>query len=150
MATTPSQNVANRAVALVQTALTHTTTTYAKAASNYGTDFRIPDSTCHYQIQTTLDGIEIGQSNETYYRVRLTVILNYKAVDLADEKRFSRVIVDDVGNGYLLRQGSWGTGDATIYDLAEDDGDPEIDDTEKEGNVLTWKLSITVLAPNTL
>ena len=148
MAATPSQAVANRAVALVEASLTHTTTTYAKAASNYGTDFRVPDSTCHYQVQTTLDGIEPWSSNITYYRVRLTVILNYRAVDLADEKVFTRIVVDDVGNQYLLKQINWNSGGT--YDLADEDGSPEIEDTERpdDGKVLSWKLSITVLAPN--
>lgn len=115
------------------------------AASNFGTDFRVSAGTESYQIQVRHDGIEISQSNVNYFRVRVTMLFHHKRTSLADERTWMYTTLNPFR--LLTAHLQW-TQQAHVYDLADEDGDPESSDIEREGNVLTWTFGITLLVDN--
>jgi hypothetical protein len=146
MATFPSQSAFNAAQLNIVGLYASRALTQSVAPTHHGTDFRLTAGTERWQIHVRPDGIEIGESNITYYRVRVTILMHHLITSIVDEVNFIYKTMDQAFV-YFYPSSIW-TAKAHIYNLADEDGDPESSDIEREGNVLTWTFGITLLVDN--
>ncbi len=125
-------------LANVNTAASHAVT---QAPSNYGTDFRVPSAAAVYQIQ--IQPLEdYSRATVNYPRVVVTVLIHYFAASLANEETFLFATMNHAADELLVRS-KW-QAQPGIFDL-EPAIDTEISEGSREGNVLSFEISATVL-----
>jgi len=128
----------------VNTAATWTTLT--QAPTNYGSDFRIPSGEGRYQIQISPQKNYGGDPNVTYPRVICTVLIHHYVASLADEVEFLHKTMSEAID--RLTVGTvWGA-ESGIFAF-QPDTEPDVDEGDREGNVITFEISAVVLADPT-
>ena len=131
------------AKALMATVNAAAATVVVQAPTNYGTDFRITPGSAVYQVQISIEKDYGGDSNASYPRGVVTVLIHHYVSSLIDEEYFLHTVMSLVADNLLV--GSVWQAQANIYDLQRE-VDPEISDGERVGNVITFEVSAVVLA----
>jgi len=129
---------ASAIMADVNTAATQTV--LSLAPTNYGTDFRITPGAGVYQIQLAPVHPYPGNSNLNYPRAVVTVLVHHYV--LANEDAFTLDTMYQVVE-YLSSHSVW-QAEAGVYDLQPDE-EPDVAEGEREGNVITFSVSVAVL-----
>ncbi len=133
------------ALALMADANTAATGTVIQAPTNYGLDFRITPGSAVYQVRLSAL-VNIGDANSNYPRTIVTVLIHHyvlKNDSLVDEKKFLHNMMNHVAD-HLMVQSKW-RAEAGVYDL-QDGIDPEMNDGERVGNVISFEVNAAVLA----
>ncbi len=123
---------------LVDAAASHNVT---QAASNYGTDFRVPPGHSVYQVQI-FPQPDYSRANLQYPRAEVSVAIHHYRTSLANEEAFSQVTMSHVADE-LLDVLKW-QAQSGIFSL-EPDEDPTISQGSLDGNVITFELTAVVL-----
>ena len=145
---TPFEDIYAAARAIMQDANTAASwVTLTQAPTNYGTDFRITPGQGRYQVQITAQPDYGADSNALYPRVIVTVLVHHYILRgggaLADEVQFLHKTMGVVAD-YLMVSSTW-RAESGIFDL-QVDIEPEVENGGRVGNVLTFEISVVVLA----
>ncbi len=138
---TPFDDLYAAAQALMTAVNTAATGTVTQAPTNYGTDFRITAGEARYQIQISPEK-DFGNATSSYPSAIVTVLIHHYVTTLANEALFLHNLMSFVADKLLVAT-IW-QAEAGIYDLRPE-VDPEIDDGERTGNVITFGVSAAVL-----
>jgi len=138
---TPFDDLYAAAQAIMGDVNTAATTTVTQAPTNYGTDFRITPGAALYQVQISPEK-DFGNSNSSYPRAIVTVLIHHYVSSLANEVLFLHNLMSFVADKLLVAS-IW-QAKSGIYDL-QPGVDPEIDDGERTGNVISFEISASVL-----
>jgi len=117
------------------------TTSIISAPSNYGTNFRITPGDAVYQVQVSPEP-DYPTSNVSYPRAIVVAWIHHYVTDITNEEAFLHSTMFQVAERMLARS-VW-IAESGIYGL-EPDVDPELGDGEREGNVISFELSASVL-----
>lgn len=120
-----------------------TETVFTQAPTNYGTDFRITPGAGLYQIQISPQKKFGEDSNLTYPRAIVTVLVHHYVTTLANEESFLHDSISFIADE-LLVGGKW-SAEAGVFDL-NPGIDPEVEDGGRVGNVITFEFNAVVLA----
>ncbi len=138
---TPFEDLYAAAKAIMAAVNTAAPTTIVQAPTNYGTDFRITAGQGLYQVQI-LPERDRPQSNVNYPRAVCTVLLHHYVTSLANEESFLHGTMSELADRWLV--GSVWIAQPGIFGF--DPGvDPEIDEGERVGNVISFEASAVVL-----
>ena len=116
------------------------------APTDYGTDFRIPQGEALFQIQLTQQEDYAVDSNRQVPRFLLSVLIHHYVTTLVNEKEFVHDTMDLVVDNLVTRS-TWNSAaarDAGLYDI-EPETDIEISNEGREGNVITFEVTASVL-----
>lgn len=138
---TPFDDLYAAAQAIMADVNTAATTTVTAAPTNYGTDFRITPGEARYQVQISPEK-DFGNSNDSYPRAIVTVLIHHYVTTLANEVLFLHNLMSFAADKLLVRS-IW-QAEAGIYDL-QPGVDPEMDDGGRTGNVISFEISAAVL-----
>ena len=138
---TPFDDLYAAAQAIMGDVNTAATTTVTQAPTNYGTDFRITPGAALYQVRISPEK-DIGHSNAIYPRAVVTVLIHHYVNSAANELLFLHNLMSFVADKLLV--GSIWTAEAGIFGF-EPDEDPEIDEGNRTGNVISFEISASVL-----
>jgi hypothetical protein len=141
VADTPFDKLYDAAVAIMADVSTAATGTVTVAPTNYGTDFRITPGAAVYQVQISPEK-DYPRATVNYPRAIVTVLIHHYVTTLANEKIFLHNMMSYVAD-HLLVNSVW-QAEAGIYDM-QPDIDPEIDEGERTGNVISFAISASVL-----
>jgi hypothetical protein len=125
----------------IDTAAAAWSSNVTQAPSNYGLDFRIVPGDAMYQIQIK-PSEDWRNSNVNYPRAEVSVAIHHYVSSLANEEAFLHQTMDEVADS-LLDGATWKAA-AGVHDL-EPDTEPEISDGAREGNVITFEITASVL-----
>ena len=139
---TPFDDLYAAAQAIMGDVNTAATNTVTQAPTNYGTDFRITPGAALYQVQISPEK-DFGNSNSSYPRAIVTVLIHHYVSSLANEEAFLHNAMSFVADKLLVRS-IW-TAESGVYAL-EPDVEPVVSDGERTGNVITFEVSASVLA----
>ena len=98
---TPFDNLYAAAVAIMADVNTAASGTVIQAPTNYGTDFRITPGSAVYQVQITPQK-DYGDSNDSYPRAIVTVLIHHYVTDIANEKLFLHNAMSFVADKLLV------------------------------------------------
>ncbi len=112
-----------------------------QAASNYGLDFRVPSGNAVYQIQAT-PSEDWHRGTVDYPRAQVSIAIHHYVSSLANEEAFLHQTMSHVADE-LLNRTKW-TAQAGVFDL-EPETEPEISDGARDGNVITFEITASVL-----
>lgn len=116
-------------------------TTIVLAGTNYGVDFRITPGEGLYQIR--IQGVQrFDNSNVHYPRAVCSVLLAHYVTTPTNETDFLHATMNELADRWLLNS-VW-QAETGIFDL-QADIDPEIDEGDRVGNVITFEASASVL-----
>jgi hypothetical protein len=115
--------------------------TITHAGTGYGTDFRITKGAAVYQVHL-VPLLDYYTSNVRYPRLEVTVMFHHYRNSLTNERNFSHKTLYYIADS-LLDHSTW-EAMAGVYAL-EPDTEPEISEGSREGNVITFELTATVL-----
>ncbi len=115
--------------------------TIAQAPTNHGTDFRITSGQVAYQIQIT-PADDFHTSNDSHPRAVVTVLLHFYSASLANEETFAHETMSHMADQFLPAT-KW-TAQAGVFSLDHDE-EPEISYEGREGNVISYVATATVL-----
>lgn len=138
---TPYQDLytaAKAMMALVDTAASHNVT---QAASNLGTDFRVPSGHSVYQVNIGPQG-DAHRATVKYPRARVVISIHHYRSSLANEEAFLFATMSYVADE-LLDVTKW-EAQSGIYSL-DTDADLEITEGSRNGNVISFAITATVL-----
>jgi len=138
---TAFQNLYTAAKAIVDDAAAAGGTALTLAPTNYGTNFRITPGAGLYQVQITPEKLW-HRGNVAHPRAICSVFVHHYITTPANEVAFLHDTLNEVADRYL-RATVW-EAEAGIYSL-QPDLDPTMDDGGREGNVITFEASASVL-----
>jgi hypothetical protein len=138
---TPFDDLYAAAVAIMTDVNTAATTTVTVAPTNYGTDFRITPGAAVYQVQISPEK-DYSRATVNYPRAIVTVLIHHYVTTAANERLFLHNLMSYVADKLLV--GSIWSAEDGIYDM-QPGIDPEIDDGERTGNVISFAISAPVL-----
>ena len=116
-------------------------TTIVQAPSNYGTDFRITPGEGLYQVKILAER-DRPRSNQNYPRAIASVLLHHFVTTLTNEENFLHITMNELADRWLV-ESIW-QAESGIFSF--DPGvDPEIDEGERVGNVISFEASAVVL-----
>lgn len=141
MPNTAFQNLYAAAKSILADVATAAPATIAQAPTNYGDDFKITPGTTAYQIRIAPQRDRMN-SNIAYPRAIVTVALHHYVSNLADEEDFLHVEMQSVSDA-LLVESVW-QAESGIYGF-QTGIEPEINDGERVGNVISFEASAVVL-----
>ena len=112
-----------------------------QAPSNYGLDFRIPSGNAMYQVQVS-PAEDWPRATVNYPRAEVSIAIHHYVSSLANEEAFLHQTMSHAADE-LLAKTKW-TAQAGVFDL-EPDTEPEISEGAREGNVITFEITASVL-----
>jgi hypothetical protein len=115
--------------------------TIAAAPTNFGTDFRITPGEALCQIRIVREQ-DYKNSNLNYPRAIVEIAIHHYATGIADEVAFQNVTMSEVSARFL--DNTYWIAEAGVYSL-EPEVAPEISDGEREGNVISFVVTASVL-----
>ena len=116
-------------------------TTLVLAPTNYGTDFRITPGEGLYQIR--IQPVQrVDNSNVHYPRAVCSALLTHYVTTPSNEADFLHATMNELADRWLLNS-VW-QAEPGIFDL-QADIDPEIEEGDRTGNVITFEASASVL-----
>jgi len=144
MVSTPTQNIYTSAVAIMGNVAGYVASsqTLALAATNYGTDFKITPGQGVYQIRVAQVD-DYVRSNVSYPRAQVTILVHFYRQSLAQESVFCHRTMDYV-RASVFSAGAW-QAETGIFSFDPDE-DLEISEGERIGNVITFELTLTLIA----
>jgi hypothetical protein len=122
----------------VNTAASHNVT---QAASNYGTDFRVPSGHSVYQVQIR-PRTDYSRATVRYPRCDVVVAIHHYVSSFANEEAFLYATMSTVADT-LLDVTKW-QAESGIFSLDPDET-PEVSDGARTGNVITFEVTATAL-----
>jgi len=138
---TPFETLYGSVKTMVAAIATASGATITQATSNYGDDFRITPGTARYQVQVK-PSEDWPRATVSYPRASVVVSIHHYVSSLADEESFLHVTMSYATDS-LLEKSTWQVA-AGVFDL-EPDTEPEISDGEREGNVISFSFTASVL-----
>lgn len=138
---TPFENLDTVVQALMADVNTASPETVTLAPTNYGTDFRITPGDALYQVQIS-PSKDFPRGNQNHPRAEVVILIHHHVSVSADEVAFLEQTISHAADT-LLDPTKW-RAEANVYDI-EPDTDPEIASGEREGNVITFEITATVL-----
>lgn len=138
---TAFQSLYTAAKAIMDDAAAASSTTLAHAPTNYGTNFRITAGTGLYQVQITPER-PWHRANVAHPRAVCAVFIHHYVTTLANEVAFLHDTLNQVADR-MLDAPTWAA-ESGIYSL-QPDLDPTMDDGGREGNVITFEVTASVL-----
>ncbi len=124
---------------LVDTA--QTTADVLQAPTNYGLDFRVPSGNAVYQIQLS-PAEDYHRGTVDYPRAEVSVAIHHYVSNIVNEEAFLHQTMSYVADELLARS-KWPV-QSGVFDL-EDGTEPEVSEGNREGNVITFEVTATVL-----
>ena len=138
---TPFDDLYAAAQAIMADVNTAATTTVTAAPTNYGTDFRITAGEARYQVQISPEK-DWPRGTVNYPRAVVTVLIHHYVSSAANELLFLHNAMSFVADKLLVNS-IW-QAEAGIYDF-EPGIDPEIDEGDRIGNVISFEVSASIL-----
>ena len=139
---TAYENIATASKAIMVLTATAASKTITQAASNYGTNFKVPSGACRYQLQLQpQDDDKTSDSNLVFPNVELTVLLHGGVTTLATEETFTNVTLWHLKEQFFDASVWEGQG-SYLLDLEET---PAVEVTGREGNVISAEATMVVV-----
>lgn len=138
---TPFEDLYTAAKAVMTSVNALTSQTVSQAPTNMGDDFRVASGEVEYQIQIAPEQ-DSHRGSVQYPRARCTIRLHHYAASLANEETFEHITMSHFADEFMERS-KW-SARAGVHGLDIDE-DPEISDGEREGNVISFEATATVL-----
>ena len=138
---TPYEDLYTAAKAVMASVNALTSQTVSQAPTNLGEDFRVASGEVEYQIQIAAEQ-DWHRGSVQYPRARCVIRLHHYAATLASEETFLHVTMSHMADEFMERA-KW-SARTGVHDL-DIETEPEISDGEREGNVISFEATATVL-----
>ena len=138
---TPFEDLYTAIQAMMVVVATASPETITLAPSNYGTLLRPTAGNSMYQVQISPSEDDGENSNVSYPRAEVTILIHHLKSADADVIAFLHQTMSHVADAFLNRA-TW-RARSEIFDLADDE--PEISEGSREGNVTSFEITATVL-----
>jgi hypothetical protein len=142
MPTTPFEDLYTAVQAMmVDVATASSPETITLASDNYGTRIEVTAGNSMYQVRISPSEDDGANSNVNYPRAEVVILIHHHKTIASDEIAFLHKTMSHVADAFLDRA-TW-RAESGIYDL--DDEEPEISEASREGRVITFEITATVL-----
>jgi len=142
MPTTPFEDLYTAVQAMMVDVATASPETITLASDNYGTRIEVTAANSMYQVQISPSEDDGANSNASYPRAEVVILIHHHKTASSDEIAFLHQTMSHAADAFLDRA-TWRAQDG-IYDL-DDDEAPEISEASREGRVITFEITATVL-----